>query len=240
MINALNRVGDADDANAIKLTPSASPEECGPVFTNWFNFGNDPIQIRRAILAMPASDFREGYTVVTAKANDGYVNHYWQGFPVVALSALVVDGRKEIESGLVELAKYQRFPLANPGDKKDDLSMQEILAARTALEKIRGARTTATAPLPAGGVGQPAKPIGQGGITQNKDVDAQLELLRGTNLLRDKQDYFDKLDRFFVALPADNKPLSVSFTVNKEKIKDENYIVYRFQTMMISQNGKGP
>ncbi len=51
---ALNRVGDTDDANPVKLAPAADREECKEDLANWLNLGNDPKQVRRT----PSSRWR--------------------------------------------------------------------------------------------------------------------------------------------------------------------------------------
>ncbi len=119
-------MGAADDANSVKLAPQVSREECKQALASWTNLGIDPKQVRRAILALEANNFRENFTVLSAKANESYAARYWQNLPVSALRSLVADGRAEIDAGLAELAKYQRFPLAPPGDKKDDLTLPEV------------------------------------------------------------------------------------------------------------------
>ncbi len=117
--------------------------------------------------------------------------------------------------------------------------MQNVLDARTALQRIRGAAATSAPAAPAGPVVSPgAKPIGQGGITTIKAVDEELDVLRGTNILRDKQAYYDQLDKFFAALPVDNKPFAATLSVNKEKLKDDNSVSFRYSYLVISQNGK--
>jgi hypothetical protein len=243
MAYALDRAAAAaDDVTAVKAAAGlnrnkAFQEEASDVLSAWKNLGGDPRQARTAILGMDPAKFLEGFTAMSAKNNDGFVAYYWQGLPREGLRVLALDGLKEITAGLAELAKYERFPLAPPGDKKDDLTVQDLLAARTALEKVRGA--SAAAAVPAAAAGTPgARLIGQGGATRDKEIDAILDRLRGTNLLKEKQEYFDKLDKFFSALPTDNKPLSVTLSVNKEKLKDDNSVSYRYAYMLMTQGGK--
>ncbi len=110
MVYALNRVGAADDANAVKLAPQVSREECKQALTSWTNLGSDPKQVRSAILATEANTFRENYTVLSAKANDSYTARYWQNLPVQALHWLALDGQAEINAGKAALANFEHFP----------------------------------------------------------------------------------------------------------------------------------
>jgi hypothetical protein len=180
---------------------------------------------------MDPGTFLETYTSGTAKITDGFVAHYWQGLPLEAIRVLANDGQKEIISGLRELAKYERFPLAPPkADNRDDLSAADVLAARAALEKVKGSAPNALN----GG----SKTIGMGSPTRDKDVDAQLDSLRGGNLLRDKQDYLNAVEQFLVALPKDSSPLTVTMTVLKDKLNDDNSIARKYTYMIISQGDK--
>jgi hypothetical protein len=67
-----------------------------------------------------------------------------------------------------------------------------------------------------------------------------LQLLRGTNLIHQKQAYFDQLDKFLAGLPMDNKPLAVTLSVDKKKLTGgaADVISNRFSYMPISQGGK--
>jgi len=239
MIYALEKVGAAEDVTAVKLAAQlnaskAFQDECSEVLSHWRDLGENPQQVRRAVLGMDPGKFTDNLIVISAKNNDGFIGRYWQGFPRKALDVLANAGRDEVIAGLKELAGYERFPLAAMGDKANDLSQADVLKARTALERVRGSAASA-APAP-GAVG--ARLIGQGGTIRDKEIDSILDRLRGTDLLRDKQDYFDKLDKFFLVLPFDDKPLSATLTVDKVKLKEDNSISYKFSYMVISQNGK--
>jgi hypothetical protein len=238
--NALKAINASEVESQVRMAPQLVKDECRQALASWTNLGNDPRVARRTILALDAGTFREQYVVASSKTSDSHAARYWQGLPLEALRVLANDGQQEINTGLAELAKYERFPLAAPGDKKDDLTLQEVLAARAALEKVRGAGNGVSLNVKpdAGNTGGGPRTIGQGGATRDRDVDANLDRLRGTNLLRDKQDYFDKLERFFVALPTDNKPLSVTMTLGKDKLKEDGSISYRYSYFGVAQNNK--
>ena len=241
MVYALNRVGAADEASAVKQAPIVSAEECKQALSSWTNVGIDPLAARRAILGLQANDFKENYTVLSAKSNESFTARYWQNLPVAILRSLVADGQKQIQDALTRLARYQRFPLAPPGDKKDDLTLDDVLDARKALEQIRGAGTIPVSAAPGGVALAPgAKPIGQGGVTLIRDIDGQLDLLRGGNLLKDRQGYFDQLDKFFLALPIESKPFAATLAVAKDKLKTADMpISAPFTYMAISQKDSG-
>jgi hypothetical protein len=233
---ALARLG-----TSVEPAPGLVREECRNALGNWTNLGNDPRVARRTILALDTASFREGYIVVSSKGSDSIAGRYWQGLPLEALRVLANDGQQEINNGLVELARFERFPLAAPGDRKDDLSLADVLAARTALEKVRGAGagvsiTPVNASNPGGN--PQSRTIGQGGVTRDSQVDGILDRLRGTNLLRDKQEYFSKLEKFFTALPSENKPLTCTLSIAKDKLKEDNSIAYRYSYVGMAQNNK--
>jgi hypothetical protein len=242
MVAALDMVGATEDSTAVKTAPQLVKEECRTTLDSWKNLGDDSRLARRAILAMDAGNFRDQFTVPSAKSTDSYLALYWQRLPLAVLDVLARDGRSEIDAGLTELARYERFPLAPLGDKKDDLSVQDVLNARAALEKVRGASnaTGGTPVITPGGSMPPgaARIIAQGGITRDREVDALLDVLRGTNLLRNKQEYFDRVDKFLAALPADNKSFAATLSVDKDKLKDDNSVSFRYTYMMIAQNNK--
>jgi hypothetical protein len=239
---ALAVVGATDETS--KTAATISHPNSKDVLNNWANFGTDSALVRRAILGKVANDFKEGYTVLSAKGNESYAGLYWNRLPVAALKGLVADGQNQIKAGMEELAKYEKFPLSiMTTDPKNDLPLSDILAARNGLEKIRGAAAVAsvsTAPgtPSAGSLG--TLPIGQGGLINNEDIDKELTRLRGTDLIGDKRDYFEKLDRMLMALPQDNKPLVATVTVNKEKLRDDknNAISIDYAYMVASQGGK--
>jgi hypothetical protein len=233
MTNALDRIGASDEVNTLKAAPKVATTECDRALTNWGTLGTDPSQARRIILGLDATAFRE-YFVASARASDSYVARYWSGMPLAALNILANDGRADIDKSLATLANYERFPLAPAGDKKDDLSQDDILKARAALIQVRGAASAAAAAAAAG-----AKIIGQGGITGVPEVDAILIRLRGTDLFAAKKDYFDKLDKFLAGMPTDAKPLGVTFSADKAKLKDvPDSISIRYPYMQVQQAGK--
>ncbi len=240
MVYALNKVGATDDETAVRLGAQLGQNatfqsDCAAVISKWRELGDDPKIVRRSILNMIPGDFHDNYIVNSATTNDGFVGKYWQSFAHEALRVLAADSLSEIDAGLRDLANYQHFPLALPGDKKDDLPLADVLKARAALERVRGASAGAAASATNAGT----RLIGAGGNTRDKEIDNNLDDIRGTNLLRDKQDYFDKLDRLFAGLPKDNKPLSVTLSVDKSKLTDRlTAISTPFSYMAISASGK--
>ena len=202
-------------------------DECADILSHWKDLSDDYHQTRRTILAMDPNKFFEGYVVSSAMRLDSFIARYWTSLTIAGLRVIANDSTKDINAGLAELTKYQRFPLAPPGDKADDLSPPDVLKARAALELVKGATTADLA----GG----ARSIGQGGLTKDKEVDATLELLRGAYLLRQQQDYLDRLHAFFAALPTDAKPLTVNLSVVKDKLKDSGAVSVRYGYMGIFQ-----
>jgi hypothetical protein len=169
------------------------------------------------------------FTVDTG-SDDGFVSHYWQHFTIEAIRVIASDSQNDIFNGLKDLEKYQKFPLATAGNPQDDLAPQDLAAARTALDRVAGSTVA-----PAGG----AKSIGLGTLTKNKDIDEQLDALRGTNLLRGKLDYIAALQRLFAGLPTDaSKPFTVSVTVIKEHLKDDNSVSQKYHDMPIMQGNQ--
>jgi hypothetical protein len=235
MAGALERIGATTEANAIRSAPGVNADECKNALAHWSgsDLGSDPRQARRIILNMDAVQFRSDYFVATARTGDSYKTQYWRDLPLAALGVLAADGRQEITDSLAVLAKYERFPLAAPGDKKDDLTPDEILQARTALAKVRGASSVVAA-----AAGTP-KLIGQGANTAVAEIDSILVRLRGSDLFRDRQDYFDKVDRFLAGLPVDATPLSATLTVNKTRLGEiPDTISNKYAYMPMSQGGK--
>jgi hypothetical protein len=234
---ALQRVGDKDgqaNLTAQNQLFQSGPfqDDCGQALGKWKDLNADPRIARATILAMdPKKDFLDKYTVeTTAKANENYIARYWTLLPLEGLRVLAADGQKDIHDGLATLAKYQRFPLAPPTDKGADLSAADVVAARAALDQIRGA-------LPSiGGTGD--KSVGQGGITGDKPVDDRLDDLRGH--LGNMGPYLDSLQRFFPALPSKTQPtMSVSFSVVKDaKLSTPTSISQKYTYMLIDQAGK--
>ncbi|HVT83394.1 MAG TPA: hypothetical protein VHM90_22325, partial [Phycisphaerae bacterium] len=239
IIYALGKVNASEDVAAVSLDARLNSNtvfqgDCASVFGKWRDLGEDPKLVRRSILNMIPGDFLDNYTVKSVNTSDGFVARYWQSFSRDPLRVLAADSRAEIDAGLKELANYQRFPLALPGDKKDDLPLADVLKARSALERVRGASAGASATTTTGG-----RLIGSGANTRDREIDASLDLLRGTDLLRDRQDYFDKLDRLFAGLPKDTKPLQVTLSVDKSKLTDRaTAISTPFSYMTITADGK--
>jgi len=233
--DALNKVGDSNDAAAIQQAMLLGQKKdfqdnCVSVLSAWKDLSDSYRDCRRTILAMEPGAFMNSYSVDTG-TDDGFVAHYWQHFTIEAIHVIANDSRNDILTGLQELAKYERFPLASPGDPKYDLSAQDMIAARAALDKVVGSASTSAT--------SGAKSIGLGTPTKDKDVDDELDGLRGTNLLHDKLQYLANLQKFFVAMPTDAvKPLSVSISVIKEHLKDDNAISQKYAYVAISQGGK--
>ncbi|MGN6366880.1 MAG: type VI secretion protein IcmF/TssM N-terminal domain-containing protein [Phycisphaerae bacterium] len=232
--DALNKVGHGDDANAIQQATLIGQKRdfqsnCSDMISYWSNLGDNYRQCRRQILAMDPRSFMNNYSVDTG-SDDGFVAHYWQHFTVEAIRVIAAQSQDDIFNGLKELEKYERFPLAplTPSAKpEDDLQPKDLAAARAALDRVAG-----SAAAPAGGV----KSIGLGTPTKNKDVDLQLDALRGTNLLRGKLDYIAALQKFFAALPTDaSQPLTVSLSVVKEHLTDDNSVSQKYHDMPIVQ-----
>ncbi len=231
---ALAAVGDSADASGVQSALLLGQKKdfqgnCSDALSNWKDLGDNYRQCRRVVLAMQPSKFMEQYSV-DAGTDDGFVARYWQRFAVEAIHVLANDSRTDILGGLKDLAAYERFPLAAAADPKLDLSAADLVSARAALEKVVGsADTSATSG---------AKSIGSGSPTRNKELDAELDALRGTNLLRDKLTYLAQLQRFITALPADAKPMSVAVTVLKDKLKDDNSISQKYAYMVMMQGPK--
>ncbi len=64
---------------------------------------------------------------------------------------------------------------------------------------------------------------------------------RGTLLLRDKQEYYDKVEKLLEALPPMGKPISITVVVSKDKLNNPGGaakpIGGRFASMVMSQAG---
>ncbi len=233
--DALKQVNDQQGNAALETEiqigrGSGFKDECSEVLNNWKDLKDDYREVRTYILAMAPNKFLEKYVVTSARRLDSFSARYWSGLTVGALRVLANDATKDINAGLIELTKYQRFPLAPTVDKKDDLSGADLLKARTALELVKGA----TGVNNAGGVNS----IGQGGQTKDKEVDSTLELLRGAHLLKEQQQYLDRLEKFFVALPVDARPVAVTLSVIKDKLKDPSAVSQKYAYMAITENGK--
>ena len=242
---ALERVGASSDVDAIRTASRVSSDECKTAFASWAGLNLDPKDptlvptARRNILGREAATFRMEFFVATAQRNDSntasIIAHYWRNLPLTALARLADEGRKDVNDSLALLAKYERFPLAAlpaPADKTADLTLDDILKAREALVKVRGASSGTAA---AG-----SKLIGQGANTSNPDIDANLTVLRGTDLFKSKQDYFEKLDHFLAALPVDTKPLIATLSVNKARLAEAagEAVSARYSYMHIAQGKK--
>jgi hypothetical protein len=102
-----------------------------------------------------------------------------------------------------------------------------------ALERIRGAVPGLAAAKTDG-----AKTIAQGANTRDKEVDNQLEVLRGTALLQSQGAYLDNLTKMFNALPSGPQPMTVTLTVLKDKMKESDSIALKYTYMQISQGNK--
>ena len=218
---ALNRVNDTAGATALETEIQIAKgtgfkDECSDVLSRWKDLSDDLQPARRTILVMDPNKFFENYVVTSAKRLDSFAARYWSGLTIAASKVIANDSTKDINAGLQELTKYRHFPLADPGAPADDLSPQDLLKARA------GSNSSRAPPAPdlAGG----ARSIGQGGLTKDKEVDATLELLRGAYLLKEQQQYLDKLEAFFAVLPADDKPVSVNLSVIKDKLKDSDAV----------------
>ncbi len=240
MTTALKLIGATDEASAVTtLGAQVLPVECSVAFKNWQNLTNDAVAARRSLLSMTGNEFKDGFTVSSANSNTSFRGIYWNSLPVAGLSALVTDGETQINAGITELAKYERFPLASMGDKKDDLSIEDIIAARKALEKILGAAGKTTT-MPGGAAG--ANPINLGGRTNNPQVNPLLDRLLGTKLLGDKAYYYTQLGKFLAVLPTDAKqPFTATFTLNKDKLlalEKAVSISSAYAYMPVSQGGK--
>ena len=229
--DALNKVGHPDDASAIQSAVAIGQKKdfqgsCTDMISAWRNLGDDYHQCRSELLAMEPGKFMDTFSV-DAGNDDGFVSRYWEHFTVEAIRVIANDAQKDIAGGLIELAKYEKFPLAPAGKPEDDLKPQDLAAARAALDRVAGSTAA-----PAGG----AKSIGLGTPTKNKDIDTQFDALRGSNLLRGKLEYIAALQRFFAALPTDPaQPLTVSLAVVKDHLKDDNSVSQKYHDMPIVQ-----
>ncbi len=230
----LAAVGDAQDASNVQSAMLIGGKKdfqgsCTDTLSNWKDLGDNYRQCRRTILAMQPAKFMEQYSVDPG-TDDGYVARYWQRFTTEAIHILANDSRTDIQDGLKALKTYERFPLNSPADPKDDLSATDLVSARAALDKVIGsADTSATS----GG-----KSIGSGMPTRNKEVDTELDALRGTYLLRDYVAYLNNVQHFIEALPPDAKPMTVTITVLKDKLKDDNSVSQNYAYMLMMQGTK--
>mgnify|MGYP001553664187 FL=1 len=230
-LTSANFSGDANDINlAIQKQDTITiQDEANSILSSWKNLSTDPAQARRGILSMAPSDFAQNYILGTTKDLDSsYVNRYWHRLAVTGLTVLARAGQADISNSLNQLKQYRRFPLAPEDAKVPDLSQQDVGAARTLLTKILG-------DVPAANNGStPARTIAQGGTTRDKDVDTQLDLLRGTALLQGYTKYFDQLTKMLNALPPGQQTYTATLTVAKDKMKGQSSIADRYSYMQIN------
>ena len=207
----------ADIQSAIDaLDRPALRDDVRDVLGNWKDLGADAKAARRNILGRTPSRFRDDYMVGNTKPTDGFVARYWQAFTVEALRILASDGQAEVRAGLDDLTtKYNHFPLAPLGDGKQTLSEADLQNARAALQKIVGNfESVAAAP------GQEA--LGQGASTHDKDIDNQIDRLRGVNLLVGKEQYLERCKAVLRALPESPKTALCTVSIVREKLKADN------------------
>jgi hypothetical protein len=227
------------EANAVKLDlqkqdASGFQDEAQAVLTAWKNLGDNSVQARRTILVMEPGNFSDNYVLGTSKDLDNFVYRYWHSVCVEGLRVLADAGQDDITAGLTQLRQYEHFPLADPTNAHPDLSLQDLLNARAAVERIRGAVPGLTATS-----ADAAKTIAQGANTRDKEVDAQLDRLRGTQTLRPYLTYLDNLSKMFNALPTGQQPMTCTLTVLKDKMKDSDSIALKYTYMNITQ-GNAP
>jgi hypothetical protein len=114
-----------------------------------------------------------------------------------------------------------------------DLKATDLAEARVALEKVLGSLT------PAQSVSSSTKLIGLGAETSVDEINRQLKRLRGADLFSAKKDYFTKMSVFLAGMPSNGRTMSVTLSVNKEKLKDiPDPISTPYSYMPISQGGK--
>lgn len=230
-----NYTTDASEVNLAlqKQEGAGFQSEAAQILSNWKNLGEDPRQARRTILSLEAPAFAETYILGTTKDLDNFVYRYWHSLAVEGLRVLANSGQADIAAALQKLNQFQRFPLAPIDPKAPDLTAQDVATARLALESIRGAVPNSPAAGAAAG-----RTIAQGGNTRDKDVDTELDRLRGTALLKDYTEYFDQLTKMFNALPNGAQPFVATLTVAKDKMKGTGTIADKYTYMQISQGTK--
>lgn len=237
---ALTRGNFSTEANAVNLDlqkqdASGFQDQAQSVLTAWKNLGDNPAQARRTLLVMEPGSFADNYILGTTKDLDNFVYRYWHNVCVEGLRVLADAGMDDITAGLTQLRQYERFPLADPTNAHTDLSQQDVLAARAAVERIRGA-----VPGLAAASSDGAKTIAQGANTRDKEVDAQLDRLRGTQVLKPWLTYLDDLSKMFNALPTGQQPMTCTLTVLKDKMKDSDSIALKYTYMNITQGNAQP
>ena len=207
----------ADIKSAIDaLDRAALRDDVRNVLGHWKDLGSDARAARRNILGRTPSRFRDDFMVGNTKPTDGYVARFWQAFTVEALRILASDGQAEVRAGLDDLTtKYNHFPLAPLGDGKQVLSEADLKDARAAFQRIVG-----NFDIVAAAPGQEA--LGQGASTHDKDIDNQIERLRGINLLVGKEQYIERCKAVLKALPESPKTALCAISIVREKLKADN------------------
>jgi hypothetical protein len=234
---SLNSANFNTEAGEIQLAlqkqeGSGFQSEAQSVLTNWRNLGDKSKEARQTLLSLEVPAFTDNYLLGTTKDLDNFVYRYWHSLAVEGLRVLANAGQADINAALQQLNGLRAFPLAPADAKAPDLTAAQVATARAALESIRG---SVNAPAAAGGTN---RTIAQGANTRDKDVDNELDRLRGTSLLADYLAYFDQLAKMLPALPSGAQTNPVTLTVAKDKMKGSSSIADKYTYMQIAQGNQ--
>ena len=154
-----------------KVYSEAFFRDATEVVKAWGAMKGIPADDRETILKVSLDDFKRNYVVNTLETQEDYVAQYWQDLIYFALVSLADEIKPETDRLLNELKPYARFPLDLPSRSDRDLTVEELLKAKSLLAELSPLRTAGD-----------GKTIGDGAGTGVKRVDEQLDRLRNLQL----------------------------------------------------------
>ena len=154
-----------------KVYSEAFFRDATEVVKAWGAMKGIPADDRETILTVSLDDFKRNYVVNTLETQEDYVAQYWQDLIYFALVSLADEIKPETDRLLNELKPYARFPLDLPSRSDRDLTVEELLKAKSLLAELSPLRTAGD-----------GKTIGDGASTGVKRIDEQLDRLRNLQL----------------------------------------------------------
>lgn len=178
------------------------------VLTKWRGLSADVWETRRALLAIQPGDFREDYTPFSYRFHAEFVNAYWSELTYALLGQLASQVQDQGGRAFRELkTSYgDKFPLGR--DSRTDLTPDELIQARSLLNKIRLQERF------------DSKSVGGGAKAGDDKVDKLLAGLRGIEMPATDSQWFASIEQLFASLPRGQEPSYCRLTLLGKEEQD--------------------
>ncbi len=181
--------GSIDRANGAldRAKSQAFAQDCRRVVNNWTALPAEGSQARDALLKITPQDFSRRYVLQYEEPKKDFVLRYWENLSFELQRALADEVHRTRDEYLQELKEFARFPLDLGGIGDNELTLDEVTKARTAVAGIQPEEKPGT--------------IGGGAPSGDPNIDEQLKRIRGRELSKPDKERISKIAMVLAALP---------------------------------------